>query len=314
MMTLPAPLSNDVSSTDPAERVRLARMGTNHVLYSPDGTLVATSDVRLNIEVRREETVLFRANYESDNPKIRSSERVRGLAFSSDGRTLWIASGDTVRAVEIESGEVWWQFTPARSFGFLISSPSALAVSERGDIGLAFDNGSLAFVPRPTPGDRQSFPVWKDNETPRHLAFTHGGERLVGVDNFCIVGWDTQTHKKTLRIPVIEKVYGSAIHPSKPFVITRHLSSAELWDTNSKSVIGRFPVKIGLPLAAFHPTKPWIALGSHNEVEIFSFEGELVRRFEVSDAYVVSFGFSPTGNELAVGCSDQILRRFAVFG
>jgi WD40 repeat protein len=307
---MPLPLASDVISPDPAERIRRARHGTNHVLYSRDGSLIATSDVQMNVFVRRGNELVYEGRFESANEKIRSTERVRGLAFSANGKTLWVASGDTLRAIDLTTGVVTWEYTPPRSYGFLIISPMSVAVSDSGQVVATFDNGTIGIWTE----EGTEVAKWRENDAPRNIAFVSDGTKLVGADGFYVSQWDPTLprHRRTAQFRVQERIYGAALHPNLPLVAIRHLSHAELWDTDSQRVVRSFPVDIGLPLIGFHPSRPWLALGSRHAVDVVTFEGESVARYPVEDAAVVSFGISALGGELAVGCSDEVLRRFSL--
>jgi WD40 repeat protein len=287
-------------SRDPIERIRQARHGINRVAFSPTGRYVATSDVRMNVSVRQADETLFRRNYESENPKVRPMDRVRGLSFSNDGSLLYIAAGDTLRAVEWMSGRESWAYTPPRSFGFLIISPTSFATSVAGDVAAAFDNGSIAIWD--SSGKLNA--KWHDNDAPRSMFFTKDGRTLVGTDSFSLCAWNVDTQKKVVRKRLKDRAFGLAVS-SAGMVATRSLTTATVWDLEAETPVLTTPVGSGLPLVEFSPVERVLALGSEHAIELIDFVEGPIARFEISDAKVLSLAFSPEGTDLAVGCSDD---------
>lgn len=291
---------------DPFEVVRQQRFGMNHVTYSLSGALIATSDVRMNVAVHRGDEVEFSRNFESLSQKIRPTDRVRGLQFSPDDRTLYVAAGDSLRAINLANGRETWSYTPPRSFGFLIVSPIALSVSGTGDVAAAFDNGSIAVWD----GFGGMRALWHDNDSPRSLFFMKDGSLLAGTDSFSLCAWDIVSRKKVFKRRLQDRVFGMAASAFSTVVATRALRTASLWNLESGEELMSISVGSGLPLVEFHPRKEIVALGTHDAIEMVDFDACPFARFSIDDARVISMAFSPEGNELAVGCSDERLRRF----
>jgi WD40 repeat protein len=292
--------------TDPVERARRERHGINHVVYAHEGGRLATSDVRMNVAVYEGEQRIFSQSYESISQKIRPTDRVRGLQFSPDDSTLYVAAGDTVHAVLVSTGEEVWSYTAPRSWGFLIVSPIALAVAPNGDVAAAFDNGSIAVWDQH--GSIRA--LWHDNDSPRSLFFLKDGSLIAGTDSFSLCAWDVASRQKVFKRRLHDRVFGMAASAFATIVATRTLRTATLWDFDSGAELMSIPVGSGLPLVEFHPKKQLVAFGSRDAVEVVDFEGLPVARYTVDGVRVVSMAFSPDGKELTVGCSDDELRRF----
>jgi len=291
-----------------AKPLGLIRKGINHVVFSPDGRLMATADVNMNVLVRHEGEVLLSRNFESHNDKIRPTERIRGLRFSPDSSRLYVAAGDTLAAIDIVEHAEAWSYTPPRSWGFLIISPASLAVSAEGDVAAAFDNGSLAVWN--SAGELLS--LWQDNDAPRTLEFLAGSRTLIGTDSFSFCVWDVETRSKVWKQRLGSRAFGMAACPVAPLAVTRSLSDATVWDLNERTAVAKVPVKPGLPLVAFHPTAPIFALGSKHGVELYDHSGNLGQQHEIESTNVLSIAFSPQDDSLVVGCSDEEVRRFDV--
>src|SRR6185312_9893508 len=115
--------------------------GINHLAYSPDGKLLACSDVRMNVRViersmdpgtersanpphpfsgyprpdmdptwappvefDRIEKLLLTRNLFVGDDKIRPTQRIRGLEFTRDSEKLVIAAADTLHCVDSRTG------------------------------------------------------------------------------------------------------------------------------------------------------------------------------------------------------------------
>ncbi len=177
--------------------------GFNRVAVSADGRFIATSDVDMNIVVRQGEEVVFDGNFGSDNDKIRPTERVRGLAFSPGGDTLYIAAGSEVAAIRTTTWMPAWYYEPPRSFGFLIVSPIALDVAATGDVAVAFDNGSIVVWD----GNGTKKETIRDNDSPRWMRFVAGGSELVGSDSFSLCKWHPAERKKKSKIVPQSRIF-----------------------------------------------------------------------------------------------------------
>lgn len=293
------------SPAEPGRRLAKLRNGINHIAYSPDGKTIATSDVHMNVQVTRGGETIFSQRFRSKQDKIRPTDRVRGLQFSLDGRLLFVAAADTLRALEVESGDEIWSYTPPRSFGFLVISPICLT-SRDGDVAAAFDNGSMAVWSES--GIMKS--LWHHNDAPRTLEFASEGALLVGTDSFSLTGWNWETRKQTFKMPMPARVYGMAVSRRELVAGTRTLHGIHLWDLAQQKAIGAMPVGFGLPLLAFSPTAPLMAYSERHSVMLCDLEGQIVDQRPVQDAAIVSLAFSRDGQEIAVGCTDNQVRQW----
>jgi WD40 repeat protein len=228
------------------------------------------------------------------------------LAFSQDGSVLYLAAADTLRAIELGSGDEVWAYTPPRSFGFLIISPLWLSTSSQGDVAAAFDNGSIAVWSQE--GILKS--LWHHNDAPRMLDFDFQGRLLIGTDSFSLTGWDWQTRKRAFKMPMPARVYGLAVSPLVPIAATRTLHGIHLWDLEQENAIGSMPVGFGLPLLAFSPAQPLMAYTERHSVLLCDLEGHIVDQRPVQGAAIVSLSFAPDGKEIAVGCTDNQVRQW----
>ena len=278
--------------------------GINNVAYSPDGRVIATSDVQMNVVVRLGDEVISERNLASEFDKIRPTERIRGLQFSANGNRLFVAAADTVHALNPLTSETIWSYEPPRSFGFLIISPVALT-AEGGLVAASFDNGSVAVWDEE--GNLKC--LWQDNDAPRKFTFTAEGTRLIGTDSFSLCVWDATTRDKPVRIPLPSRAFGFAASRYGRVVAMRTLQEIVLWDVAERRPIAHVPAEPGLPVIAFHPKGELLAVAARDAAMLLDYDGQEVARHAVPEGQILAMAFRPDGRELALGLSNETLQR-----
>ncbi len=273
--------------------------GINRLAYSPDGQKLATGDIQMNVAVYVGDTLVFERNLGSELEKVRPTERIRGLAFSGDGRTLFVAAADTIHAINSETGETVWAYEPPRSFGFLVISPVALSC-QGGLLAASFDNGSVAVWDEA--GKLKC--LWQDNDAPRFLAFGFEGTRLIGTDSFSLCAWGSTSRSKDVRIPLPNRAFGFAASPDGKRVAIRTLQQIVFWDLESKAVLGSAVAEPGLPVMAFDPTGEVLAVVSGHRVLQIDSSGAVRREDEMEGKEILSLAYRPDGRAIAVGLAD----------
>lgn len=273
------------------------------VSFGPSRSLMATGDTQRTAKVwhRGEAAKIFNLTCKQD--KIRPTERIRGLGFSPDGTVLYAASGDAFNAFNLDSGAVRWSYRPPRSFGFLVVSPIALAVSASGEIAVATDAGRISVWT--AAGALKAH--WGDNDSPRLMAFT-SDDRVVGTDSFSLASWKSSTGRKIGRKRLRERAFGFAATPDGSRVCLRSIHDVEVWDSEGQELLDRYPVPFGSPLVAISPDGERIAFSGVSEIEVRTIGGTAPQRLDVTGASVRALKFLPEGDGLAAGCSDGTVR------
>lgn len=276
--------------------------GLNHLAFHPDGARLAVSDTAMNVEVREGDAVVWHRSLAVLSGKATSVQRIRGLQYSPDGQAIYVMATDAVYALAGETGEELWCFRPPRTFGFLVVSPSSLAVRPDGLVAAAFDNGAIGVWG----ADGKCQGLWRDLDVQRHLAFLRDGN-LLGDDSFGLSVFDVETGKRLYRTPLRDRIFGLALAPDGSIAVrTLH----EAWQiAPSGEVFARSTVEAGLPLMAYHPCEPLLALGSAKAITLVNTDGQVRNRIDVDETTIISMAFSPDGH-LAVGGADGTLRRF----
>jgi WD40 repeat protein len=201
------------------------------------------------------------------------------------------------------SGVARWSYRPPRSFGFLIVSPIALAVSKAGDVAIATDAGRMSVWT--SEGALKSH--WWDNDSPRLLSFANG-EGLLGTDSFTLASWKAATGRKQHRQKLRERAFGFAATPDGARACIRTIHHVELIDTGSNEVLESYPLEFGPPLVTISSGGDIVAFSGLNDITVRRVGTDHVHRLQVTGAYVRSLKLSPDGRSVAAGCSDGTLR------
>ena len=272
----------------------------NGLAYRPDGARLATADTALRVAAREGERLIWSRSLASADPKVATAQRVRGIAYSPGGETLFVLASDGLLALDDRTGATLWSYVPPRSLGFLVISGMAIAVREDGLVAASFDNGALGAWS----ASGEALGLWRDVDAPRRLAFLRDG-RLLGDDSFGLSVYDVEARTRLFRTPLRDRSFGlAAARDGNVAVRTLH----EAWQiAPSGAVFARTPVEAGLPTLAYHPFEPLLALGGERAVLLVDQDGEPVRRVELPTK-VTSLAFSPAGR-LTVGGGDGTLYR-----
>src|SRR5205085_2434127 len=108
--------------------------------------------------------------------------------------------------------------------------------------------------------------LWRDNDSPRQLAFSPDGSRIIGTDSFSLVKWDWQARKQVSRVRLKERAFGFAYSPSLNLVAARSLHQVQVYSADSWAVARAIPTLPGLPLVTFHPSEAVLAVSDRNGV------------------------------------------------
>ena len=273
------------------------------IAFASNPELYATGDTQRNVKVWHRGNILFQLNLSSRYDKVKPTERIRGLAFSPTGETLYTACGDQLRAYSMTTGEVRWAYQPPRHFGFLIISPIALSVAASGDVAIATDAGKMSVWT--SEGAMKSH--WWDNDNPRHIAFVND-DRIIGTDSFSVCTWKSALGRKQDKRRLVERAYGFASTSDGSRFCLRSIRAVELFDTESLELVEKYPIDFGPPLVSISNDGAKVAVGGLNDVYIYDVGRDNSQRLHIGSAAPRSLKISPNGHQIAVGCSDGTLR------
>lgn len=274
------------------------------VAFGQSKHLMATGDTEVVVRIWREGELLHEIDPRSDQEKVRSTERIRGLEFSTDSRYLYVSASDRLQAFDVESGNLVWEHAAPRYLGFLVVSPQAIAVASTGMVAASFDHGSMAtFSPD---GDRLG--LIRDNYAPRMMGFCPHGRVIVGADGFNLCAWDAFSGERVHRWRLEQRVYALAVSKFESLVATRELRTLTIWDIDRFERVCELPAGRGLPLLAFSPVERVLASGERTRIRVIDLVNQGVKDFDAEGATVLSVTFTPDGKSVVAGCSDHRVR------
>jgi WD40 repeat protein len=278
------------------------------IAFSGDGSLMATADTDRWLKIYHEGRLVMEKWLKHPNDRLRSLDRIRSMAFDRHGRTIYVASGESVRGLDLLHGETVWETVAGPTFGFLITTPLSLDVGSNNQVAVAYADGHIEIA---DPAWGLHSRRWHDNDGPQHVRFMNDGHRIIGCDYFALCIWDTTTGTKVARYVPDERLYAMEASPIHPVVATRSRGHVLLWHAETGASLARIPVGPGLPSMAFSNQRRWVAAGDADGTSVFDFEGNLVARLESPRVVPLSLAFSPRGS-LYIGSSDGIVREWEV--
>lgn len=277
----------------------------NHIVFSPDGGSMATSDTQMEIRVWRDGVLLRKYQVGSATEKVRSSERVRAIAFDPTGEFLFVSAADEVSAFAVSANEhrPAWTFSAPRSWGFLIVSPTDVVVSPEGNLAAAFDNGMLVTW---APGGIQTATI-RHHAAPRRIAFRAEGE-LIGFEAFHLSTWAPPQRKPVWRRHFEDRIYAFAVSRDGAWVARRHLWYTAIAAVETGEEIARREVGRGLPLLTFVGPTRMLAIGTQHAIHLEDLETGEARFLLFPEAELISLTASPDGGQVLAGCADGSVR------
>jgi WD40 repeat protein len=244
--------------------------------------------------------MVFERNLSSRIEKVKPTERMRSLVLAPDESRFYTSATDSLCAFGAHDGRPLWSYTPRRSFGFLVISPTRVAVSRDGLVAAGFDDGALGVW---SPEGR-CIARWADNDGPGMLGFSTDGQFIVGTDGFSVCAWDLANWSKVIKFWLHEKAFGFAVHPQANLAAVRTLDFVSIHEIATGSVQSAFEVKSGLPLVAFRPYSMQIAVADAYKVMVVEPSGKVAARVDSEGIRVTSLAWSGDGSRLAIGTFD----------
>ena len=281
----------------------LTPAGIHAIAQGPDGW-IAAGDGRCHAVLHKDGELRYHFDFSTENHRMRAHERIRGMGFNGDGTVFFVAASDTIYGISLETGSVLWQYTPPRSFGFLVITPTALDV--RGDrVAVSFDNGTIGVWS--SNGELQA--LWHDDASPRWLRWLDD-QRLIGSDTFLVAIWQIDPPRRVRHWRLSERAYGFDLEGDCKRFALRTLHSLHIHNVDDFSTEAVQPVGFGLPLIALSPHGDRIAVGERHGVAVRSADGEEIAYFGVGEAIVTGLRFGLDGSQILVAAGPREIETF----
>ena len=284
------------------------------VAYSPDGTMVATGDLKGHLELWNAAT---RARIGSVTPE--TGKKVGVLAFSPSGKLLASDEPDGVRVWRVTGHQL-------QSLGVIpVTSPAALAFSKNGDLlAVGDDSGQIRLWDFPSGkmfGPFLAAPAASAQEQiVEGLQFTPDGTRLVSaVSTGTAEVWDlaanqgSPTLRLTATLPVDDRGGTIAISPDGQLIAMENLingaPSLQLWRLNGTLDVTVPYQQAAIDALAFSPDGSLLAAGYVTGIvrlwDVASKSPTFVVTLSGHTDQVTVVAFSPDGKTLATGDDDH---------
>src|SRR5688572_19194891 len=259
--------------------------------FSPDGSLLVTADVDKNLKMLRNGAPLWEKRFRFWYDTFRANMYIRAVAFSLDGKVLYLAIGDNLRALDAETGAEMWRYRAGPTFAFLRTSPLSMSLSSDGALAVAYDDARVE-VWRPHSARLRPSSAWKDNDAPNILAYLDSN-RIVGSDHISICVWDAEMGTKLAKHVPGVRIHGLAAAGS--VIATRSLYDVTIWSDEGEK-LGTAEIRPGLPTIVFSPGGDRLAAGDAHGVSIFDLTGAQVARLD-TEAATIAMAFVPGSDE-----------------
>jgi len=277
----------------------------NHIAFAERGQIMATSDTAMKVKIWRGRELIHQLDTRSISDKVRPTERIRGLAFASDGDRLIVAAGEHVASFKVNSilDRPDWTYIAPRLLAFLIISPTSISISEHDTLAAAFDNGTTVIWD----GDGVRQHIIRHNASPRYLQFV-SGEKIVGTDGFSVSLWRPEERRPVMHRISEDRIYGMAATSDGKFVALRRLFSTAVFEVESGAEVVEHKQGRGLPLVEFGPGTHCMALGTQHAIHLYDLPSNQHAKLALDDAELISLSFLPDSSQVIAGCSDGRVR------
>ncbi|MBX7135317.1 MAG: PQQ-binding-like beta-propeller repeat protein [Fimbriimonadaceae bacterium] len=264
--------------------------------FSENGHLVVGGDTNRVLTAWVNGQVAWQRDLRSKQAKVRATERIRSVAFSRDGASLYVASGDRLRALDALNGEELWHYEPPRAWCFLVISPNCVTVTADERVVCCLENGAIGIWDR----RGRRLQGWTHNDGPRYIGLLPDG-KLAGTDRFSLCLWDLETEAEVAKVTPTERLHAFACSPIENLVATRSLHAVDVWEGHDLRQVAAVPIQAGTPLLVASPSSPLFAYSETGVVRVIDRDGQGLMNFPEE---AVSLAFNPLEPEIAVGRRD----------
>jgi WD40 repeat protein len=263
--------------------VRLIVFGPNDLMF--------TGDVEMQCVIWHDGEPAVKLDKKSVSPRHRPHDRLRAAAFSNDGKTLFLACGSRLLAIDTASGRELWSHRATEWWPFMISVAQSMAVDNEGCLVVSFDNGSFE---RWSPALRRIYRR-KDHDAPYWLTLDIEAGKIVGCDAYHICTWNLADGSKQSRIKLEDHAYSFAYSPRSGLAAVRDAGTVAVWNLFGTEAGERLSVPPGPPLIAFSPDGRVFAYQCGPEVRILGLDERSRRAVWNEESRHVSLAFDAEG-------------------
>ncbi len=272
------------------------------IAFDRQGKMV-TADVDMQTVVWADRAPVVKLDYRSPNPRHRPLDRLRSAAFAPDGRTLFLACGSRLLAIDASDGREVWRYSAPEWWPFMVASPQSIAVDNQGYYVVSFDNGSFE---RFSPGFRRVY-RHKDNDSPVWFSLDQQARKIVGCDGYHICVWNMESGHKVSRVPVEGHAFAFAYCSATGLAAIRDAGTVSVWNLLGTESGEQITVAPGPPLVTFDELGTRLAYASGSEVALRDLSTGQTYLLDGSQPRLVTLSFDSKG-QLWTGHADGSIK------
>jgi WD40 repeat protein/uncharacterized caspase-like protein len=227
------------------------------------------------------------------------SSRANCIAFSRDGRNIWVGGDDAVKIFDI-AGALLKQIKVARvnSISFSADGSVVLTSSDTGiDIWQYSSTKKLQSVVK---GSYSSARFWRHDSEIVAIEQRKGASTLVNLDR------NTGTRKLSIMLPVVG--HRAIPAPKDDLIATRSLDAVRVWNGHSGKLVKTFPDTVGANMA-FSPDGKLLITSDSQSIKAWDISSGLtIRSISREGELIYSIIFSPVNRSLIISAEAQGLR------
>ncbi len=281
--------------------------GIRLLKFTSDCRRFFCADLGLTVSLREEGRVLASAQLPSDGIKTKAMDRIHDFALSDEGSTAFVAAGLHLRCIDLLHGVERWRYRPDNVFGFLQSSPRAVAMTKNKYVWCCNDNGSMDLF-RP---EGAHVARWRASDTPNMVSQMHNGDWFVGSDGFGISVWEPEERRRILRYKSAVRVYSIKAFPREDKVAVRSDVGVSIIDLFNGDHLRTFRVLPGLPFIDVSPDGRTLLVGEGRGVAVYDLDGGQIGSYSLNGDRVLSAVFHPLDGGILAGTDSGDAVRLA---
>ncbi len=274
--------------------------GIRLLKFTSDCRRFFCADLDLTVSLREEGRSVSSIHLGSDGFKTKAMDRIHDFALSNDGALAFVAAGLHLRCIDLFHSKELWRYRPDNIFGFLQSSPRAVAMTKNNNVWCCNDNGTMDLFR--TDGSRIA--RWRANDAPNMVSQMHNGEWFVGSDGYGISVWDPDGQKRMLRYKSAVHVYAIKAFPNDEKVAVRSEWGVSLIDLFNGDTVRSFRVMPGLPFIDVSPDGRSLLVGEGRGVAVYDLDGNHLGHRRADGDRVLSAVFHPTDGGILAGTAS----------
>lgn len=271
--------------------------GIRLLKFTSDCRRFFCADLDMTVSLREGDRTLASFELDSDGTKTKAMDRIHDFALSDEGDLAFVAAGLHLRCLDLQSGEEHWRFRPTNLFGFLQTSPRAVAVTKNKSVWVCSDNGAMDLF-RP---DGTHIARWRANDTPNMVSRLHDGDLFVTSDGYGISVWDPEDRRRVFRMRSSVHVYAIRAFPHEAKVAVRSELGISVIDLFNGDTVRTFRVLPGLPFIDVSPDGRSILVGEGRGVGVYGTDGAYLGHRRANGQRVITAAFHPKEGWILAG-------------